>query len=313
MSQTASIIICTRNRATSLLKTLDSLKKISIPRNAQIELLVIDNGSTDDTTEIVKECSIPQINSRCICEDNLGVSYARNRGLAEAKGEIVLFIDDDVRPTEEWMVNILTYFDHRNVDAVAGKVTLPVESLRPWMTKLHRTRLASTEGINPEKPAEMIGANMAFKRHVLDRVPRFDIALGPGALGFGEDSLFSQQLLEAGYQIAFANDAVVEHRFGVQRLSRLEWLSSAVKRGNTKAYIHHHWEHKEIQNPHYKYLREIFNLNYWRANHREDCRLVEGCVVEEMQRVRRAAFYKQYLIEKRRPRNFEVHGLVKIH
>jgi len=313
MRQTASIIICTQNRAASLKETLEAIGKISIPFGTQNELLVIDNGSVDDTADVVRLNLNSQVDTRYIYEPSRGLSYARNHGLLEAQGELIIFIDDDVRPSKDWLVNIFRCFNERKVDAVAGKVILPSELLKPWMTALHRKRLASTEGIDPEKPAELVGANMAFVRHVLGKVPQFDTELGAGASGFGEESLFSRQLLQAGYQFAFAGDAPVEHFFNEKRMSRVEWLKSAVKRGATKAYISHHWEHEEIIKPLYGYLKALLSLYSWRGGHLDACWLADGCAMEEMQLVKKASFLKHYMIEKKRPRNYEYHGLVKIH
>jgi glucosyl-dolichyl phosphate glucuronosyltransferase len=288
--------------------TLESLKQLSLPINTLNELLVIDNGSTDNTAEIVKNCFIPNIETRYFFEPKRGLSYARNRGLREAKGEVIIFIDDDVRPSREWLINILTYFNVGKVNAIAGKVILPNERLRPWMKKIHRKWLASTEGI---KPNEFVGANMAFVRSVLDQVPEFDVELGAGALGFGEEALFSRQLIEAGYQIAYADNVVVTHFFNEQRLSRPEWLINAAKRGFTRAYIAYHWDHKKIKNLLYLYLRYKFTLNYWRINHLGFYRSIDGCAEEELQLVRTVSFYKRFMIEKRRSRNYAYHGLVK--
>jgi len=309
MTKTSSIIICTQNKARSVEMTLESIKQISLPLDTKNELLLIDNGSTDNTAEILNNCSIPNIETRYIYEPRKGLSHARNRGLREAIGEVIIFIDDDVRPSNDWLINILACLNDDQVNVVAGKVILPDDRLRPWMTRTHRKWLASTEAIEPN---ELVGANMAFARSVLNQVPQFDVELGAGATGFGEESLFARQLIEAGQQIVYSDSGVVTHFFNEQRLSRSEWLINASKRGYTKAYIAHHWEHRIINNPLYHYVRYMLKVLYWRIKNPDCYRSVEGCAAEELYLVRTLSFYERYMIEKRRSRNYAYHGLVKI-
>ncbi len=196
-------------------------------------------------------------------------------------------------------------------DAIAGKVVLPEHLCRPWMNQLHRTKLASTENIDPEEPTEMIGANMAFRRRVLEKVPNFDNELGAGKSGFGEESLFSRQLLEAGCKFVFANDAVVEHHFDVQRLLRRNWLIGEKKRALGKAYISHHWEHRQIDNILYKFLKQNYLLFLWRKNHINKILEDEGCAIEEMNLVKSISFLRYFFIESKKPYKYDYHGLVK--
>ena len=94
-------------------------------------------------------------------------------------------------------------------------------------------------------------AATAFARSAEHVVPgqRLFAELGPGALGFWEDSLFSLQLKRAGYRFAFAADAIVEHHFDADRLSRSSFLDRAAKEGRSRAYIAHHWEHRTLSSP----------------------------------------------------------------
>ena len=95
---------------------------------------------------------------------------------------------------------------------------------RPWMTMLHDVMLASTETLAEDAPTNLTGANMAFHRRVLAKVPAFDVELGPGRLGFQDDVLFSKQLERAGYRIQRRFDVRVEHHFDFDRLLRKSFL-----------------------------------------------------------------------------------------
>lgn len=309
-----SIVICCHNSVKRLPETLRHLMHQRAPSNILWEVIVVDNASSDGTGELAQATwkEKPGVNFRLVTEPKIGLSNARNRGLQEAKGDLICFIDDDVRPHQDWLKNMVEFADQTGVDAIAGKVILPEGLCRPWMHQRHRTKLASTENIDPEKPQEMIGANMAFKRRILVKVPRFDPELGAGASGFGEESLFSRQILEAGFSIGYAEKAVVEHHFDERRLSRNFWLDNEKNRGKGKAFIAHHWEHAIIEKPFFEYLKYSLRLWNWRLKHPRRILKIDGCSLTEMGLVGKVAFMKQYMRERHKPRKYDYHGLVKL-
>src|ERR1700678_427764 len=104
MNASISIIICTRNRAERLRSTLQSIGKVTVPKNWTVELLVVDNGSTDGTHAVVMEARLSNMNPRYISEPMPGQSHARNTGLRETSVEAILFTDDDIHVPSNWMV-----------------------------------------------------------------------------------------------------------------------------------------------------------------------------------------------------------------
>jgi hypothetical protein len=158
----------------------------------------------------------------------------------------------------------------------------------------------------------MFGANMGFSREVLSKVPAFDTELGPGALGFGDEMLFSWQLLEAGYQIHGALDITVEHHFEAFRLFRSSFLESARKRGRTQAYLDYHWRRKPVRGVARQYALSLARLAFWRIKRRRDCRRLEGCARWEMELTQRAQYFRGWMTESKRPHNYEPRGLVKL-
>ena len=307
-----SIIICCFNSAKRLPETLQHLMAQEVPAKIPWEVIVVDNGSSDNTSQIAKELWQSDVPFRAVPEPKVGLSNARNRGLRESKGNLICFIDDDVWPHVDWLKNMVEFAIHSDADAICGKVIIPNHLTRPWMEKIHRTKLASTENIDPGNPLEIIGANMAIKRVVLDKVPQFDPELGAGASGFGEESLFSRQVLTAGFKIGFAEKAVVEHHFEERRLLRSEWLMGEQKRGIGNAYITYNWEHKVIHKPLFEYMRNKLRLFRWRFTHQQEVNVIEGCSIEELRLVRRISTLKHYLIFRRKPRCYTYHGLVKL-
>ena len=306
-----SIIIVTRNRAEDLRQTLAAMSGIRVPDGLTAELLVVDNGSTDQTAEVVGSARMDKVGVRYVCEGMPGLSRGRNRGLAETTGEIVMFTDDDIRFPENWLVAMTDPVVSGVAEAVCGGVEIAPHLLRPWMTPVHRSWLASSEWLDPSEPQSMVGANMTFSREVLRKVPGFDAELGAGALGSCEESLFSSQLREAGYQIFNRLDVRVEHHFQPGRLIRSSWLDAAEKQGASRAYCGHHWEHWGCRFGRARLLQASWRLARWRSANRLEME-AEGCSEEELTLIVHAAMIRAHLRESRRPRNYDRHGLRKV-
>ena len=309
-----SIIICTRNRARSLRETLNALARIRIPEDFRPELIVVDNGSDDETPGVVKEHGDRKMPLRCVCEKQRGVARARNRGLAEARGEIILFLDDDVRPCKEWIRGMCAPIVSGRAEAVAGGVQIAAHLLRPWMRETHRLLLSSTESIDPHSygPNLLISANMALARRVLERVPRFDPELGPGAIGFCEDVLFGYQLVAAGYRIVGAPEFVVVHHFEPHRLSRDAFWNRMKLEALSDAYMTHHWKHLESTHPLPGLLRNYCRLLSFSPRRRSVWKYDEGMSIEELSIVSGLYSALGALRERRRPRNYSKYGLVRL-
>jgi glycosyltransferase involved in cell wall biosynthesis len=307
-----SIIITTRNRAEHLRQTLASLGRMHVPTDLPTELLIVDNASTDDTAEVIKTSCLPNLPVRYLHEAKRGQSNARNSGMDNTTGEVILFTDDDVRVPENWVEAMTAPIRAGLADAVAGGVNIALHLERAWMRPVHRGFLTSTECLHPDDPQTMIGANMAFHRKTLDRVSSFDPELGPGALGFGDDGLFAAQLQRAGYRIAGALANAVEHHFDSSRLLRASFLADAAKRGQTKAYLDYHWYHKDLRNPFLRYLSGRTRLAILRLCRMAECAGVEGCPEWEIEHVRWVNRCRQALVERKRPRNYDRCGLQKL-
>ncbi len=224
-----SIIIATCNRAAALQRTLRRIGEASVPSDWDVELIVADNGSTDETAVVATDSRLKSIEVRYLYEGRKGKSNALNSSLAQARGEIILFTDDDVAPAKDWLERIGRPLQKRECDGIVGRIDLSRELCRPWMTPYHLVWMAVFHG----EPLQLVGANMGFHRSVLERVPSFDVEIGPGASGFGEETLFSWQLAEAGFRLEYRPEASVSHCPDPSRLIRSSWLSTARKQGAT--------------------------------------------------------------------------------
>lgn len=106
-----SVVICTRNRAGSLRAGLAELRKMDIAPDVFLEVIVVDNGSTDDSEEVVEDFgrSSP-FPVRYVYQRKKGLGYARNAGIEFSVGEIVAFTDDDCFVDPEWLHGIVNEF-----------------------------------------------------------------------------------------------------------------------------------------------------------------------------------------------------------
>ena len=272
---------------------------------------MVDNDSSDDTARVAQSASLENMESIYLLEPKKGKSNALNSSLAIARGETLVFTDDDVAPAEDWIEQILLCFDKTRCDALVGKITLARHLERPWMKRLEKDHLAVTD-FESGRQIHWIGANAAVQRRCLQRVRQFDPELGPGALGLAEDTLFGLQLLEAGFKMEYAGRAVVVHQPDISRLSRRAWLEAARSQARSDAYLRYHWEHFEIRGAALKSMWLLTKLRIRSIVQRPMPLTADGCAHWEWWYAHDLAFNRQYCIERRRPRNYARHGLQKL-
>ena len=315
-----SVIVCTCDRAESFARTFAALSALDVPAGTTCELIVVNNGACPPaaaataTTFFGGEQSTTNGSAvRWLREPLPGKSRAINRALAVARGDILVFTDDDVIPPRDWLVRLCAPVLDGTAEAVTGAVRLAPHLERPWLTPDLRAWVASTETLDPVNPSRMLGGNMAFTRSVLGKVPAFDPELGPGALGYGEDTLFSEQLKAAGCRVAGVFDARVEHHFQARRLDRPGWLEAAQKMGRTDAYLAHHWEHARWARPHWLVLKAALRFLACRARSRRDMPPAADPALPRLAAATRHLHAcLHYLRERRKPRHYARHGAIKL-
>jgi GT2 family glycosyltransferase len=211
-----TIAICTRNRTDDLKLCLEALMKL--PDRGQ-EILVVDNDpSTDDTRKLVEQYP----NVRYVFEKRKGLNIARNRAIAEASNDIVVFTDDDAVVDEQWLDNIVRNFDSPLVMCVTG-MTMPFEleteaqeafeNYSSFGKGFFKKRYSFSES-NPLATGGVgAGANMAIRTSVVKDIGWFDEALDSGTpTQSGGDHEFFARILLAGYQIIYDPEALSWHR-----------------------------------------------------------------------------------------------------
>ena len=301
-----TVVICTRNRADSLRETLVSIGQCVVPPDLTAELLVVDNGSTDGTAQVVREAKLTNLPVRYLAAPTPGLSRARNAALRASAADMVLFTDDDVRVPADWIGGMCRPMTAGTADAVIGGVRFPAHyepllAREPFRSK--RGWLASNESRDLSESRNMVGANMAFNRRVIETLGGFDPELGAGALGFYEESIFSWRLTEAGLRMVPAPDVWVEHHFDFSRLTRPTILAMAERMGRSEAYVSYHWHHgpgdaepaKERRARLLLLLQRV--LNPWAF-------FTRYVPLEEIQRVQTLAYWRQYARLAGTPRNY---------
>jgi hypothetical protein len=177
-----SVVITTHNRSALLAQTLECVLHQST--RVAYEVIVVDNNSSDDTPHVVEQYVAQQrVAVRYLFAPRQGVSHGRNAGIRAARAALIAFIDDDCCAAPDWIGTIKAVFDDRpDIDCVGGKV-LPCWTTRPpaWLNSRHWSPVALTDhgdsilSVNAGTPLCLIGANLAVRREVFDRVGLFSL------------------------------------------------------------------------------------------------------------------------------------------
>jgi len=223
-----SVIVCTRNRSDAMARLLEQLGRLVVPTGLRWELIVVDNASTDDTASMLASLQSP-LPMRVVREGIPGVSRARNAGIAAARGDLLLFTDDDCLPDALWLTTIHEEFARApSLGVLGGRVELFDLRDRPTTTRTSRTRGEISASFNLDG---IIGCNLAFRRSALAVTGPFDVGLGGGTgAGAGEDVDLVYRSLRAGLRVEYSPDALVYHNHGRRTDAQVRALTRAYTR-----------------------------------------------------------------------------------
>jgi glycosyltransferase involved in cell wall biosynthesis len=215
-----TVAIPTYNRAACLRQTLDGACRQDFPAN-EFEILVIDNNSTDDTKAVVAEFAGRFPEPRYVQESKQGLDHARNRAVAEARGNIILFADDDILVEPDWVRRMAEPFgadDH--IGAAGGEVT-PVfpDGLPPWIVGWHAPQALRASAGPLAMDRTPMGANLAIRKSVFDRLGLFRAELDreAGSYFSGGDAEMVRRIQASGWEIWFVPEAAVRHQIPASR------------------------------------------------------------------------------------------------
>ena len=226
MDISISVIICTYNRGSLLNRTFEALIRQTLPVN-EFEVLLINNNSTDQTAAICLrfQQAHPEFPFHYFEEKQQGLSYARNRGIEEARGNLLVFLDDDAFAEPDYLRNIQQFFKtHPDAAAAGGRIYPEFENQRPsWMSH-YMLSLASTLNLGNRvllfRKKYPIGANMILRRSTVEKYGEFDVALGRrgNKLEGAEEKDLFYRIRRNGEKIYYLPDAVVYHFVPDKRL-----------------------------------------------------------------------------------------------
>lgn len=303
--------MCTHSRGHNMGEALDSILEVDVPKGYLIELIVVENGTKDNTEQVVAAKTSRRWDVRYIYEARKGKSRALNIGLQSASGEVVLFVDDDLRFSRNWLSAMCEPIRNGTAAGVTSRIEIPAYLRRIWFHPYHLGWLGCLPYANPASPDEMPGANMAVCRSVIERVPSYDLELGGGALGNCEDTLFSRQICAAGFKIALARETHVEHHFDPRKLRYKQWAMSAKSAGRSHAYLLHHWQHGAISFPKIRLNFLSAKLSMRLSQSRQYGPDEEGIPPWELSYRFEIAKLLQFQAERLRKRNYTRRGLIK--
>jgi glucosyl-dolichyl phosphate glucuronosyltransferase len=225
-----SCIICTYNRERFLHSSIESMVGQTLPKNL-FEVIIVNNNSTDNTDTIARsliEKYNETVNFKYVIELKQGLSHARNRGIEEANGEYICYIDDDAIASPDFLKNIVDFFESNpNAAGVGGKIIPEYVDGKPaWMNHFMEGLVSKVD--NGEEIFEYngskfpIGCNMTYKKSVLLEIGMFDPDLGrkgnSGEASEEKDVFF--KIYNIGYKVYYLPNIPVKH---IIESSRLEY------------------------------------------------------------------------------------------
>lgn len=223
-----SFIICTYNREKYIYECLSRLAKNTIKEGW--EIVLVNNNSTDGTAaeceRFVKDYK--PTNYRYVVETQQGLSFARNRGINEAKGDWFVFLDDDAMIETDYIVHLQKHLSqHPEAGAFGGQIVPFFEDGEPeWYSKWSMGFVSAIDRGDKVHvfPANKfpIGANMGIKREVIEKVGLFNTELGRTGnnLLAGEEKDLFNRIREAGYEILYFPNIGVKHCIPGRRTTR---------------------------------------------------------------------------------------------
>lgn len=228
-----SVIVCTHNGAERIVSCLEALSDLDYP---SYEVLVVDDGSTDNTLELIQRFE----GVRVIHSEHVGLSAARNLGAKQAHGEIIAYTDDDCEPDSHWLRWLAHAFESKGWDACGGPnlPPSPKVSRDGGASVIDEIVVASAPGapshvlFSDDEAEHLPGCNLAVRKKVFDAVggfrDRYWIA--------GDDVDFCWRLEEAGYRMGFSAAAFVWHR---RRATLWRYFKQQYHYGKAEALLMH--------------------------------------------------------------------------
>lgn len=223
-------IICTYNREKYIKPLLESIAANDLPKS-EYEILLVDNNCTDNTRAVCEAFfeAHMDVQFRYVVEPEQGLSAARNKGIKEAKGDIIVYVDDDAL-VDAWYLRTITEYmaAHPEIDAVGGAIIPLYETSEPqWMTRYTKELLCGYLYLGDTIrtfPGDRYpgGGNAAYRAKVFEQVGLFNTALGRkgnGLMGSEEKDIFDKMKAQ-GMRFMYLPKMILHHIIPQKKLER---------------------------------------------------------------------------------------------
>jgi glycosyltransferase involved in cell wall biosynthesis len=238
-----SVVVCSRNGSATIRDTMEGLAELDYPN---YEVIVVDDGSTDNTAAIAREYPY-----RLISTENRGLSSARNTGMHAAKGEIVAYIDDDAYPDPQWLRYLAATYMSGDYVAVGGPNIPPPDT----------GRIADCVANSPGGPVHVLvsdreaehipGCNMSIRRDALMAIGGFDHRYRAA----GDDVDVCWRLLDRGGKIGFSPAGMVWH---YRRNSLMTYWKQQQGYGKAEALLEGKWPERYNSAGHLRWTGRLY-------------------------------------------------------
>ena len=257
---TVTVCICTYNRSEKLARLLSNIHNdLLIPDNFQVNFLCVDNSSTDDTADRVKEYQAhfikraeqmdrPEYRLNYQYEVKQGLSHARNCAIDMTSADWLIYTDDDVILDKKWLLNYCQAIQAQSADFYGGRILLNWLSPRPkWLLSEDlalvcgvlgkfdkgNTRLLFDDGSTP------CGASFAISRKLIKQIGKFDINFGVcgNRPGRGEETDYFRRAMRQGALGYYCGDVVCHHDALTERLRVGYMLKHGFEKGRAEFFF----------------------------------------------------------------------------
>jgi glycosyltransferase involved in cell wall biosynthesis len=232
-----TVLLATRNRSRIFASVLESFCTLRSPSSGW-KLVIVDNGSTDSTHEIVRSYE-KHLPLEYLLEPTLGKSAALNTGLGAVEGDLIIFADDDIFPNPNWLIQLRSAADANPEYSIFGGRILPRWEVPPpsWVQWVEQSpAYAVTDPLLKEgavSPRLVYGPNMAIRANLFTAETRFNTSIGPRGTDYaqGTDMELIIRLSRQGHKAWYVADAVVDHLIRQEQMNKSWVMRRAVRFG----------------------------------------------------------------------------------
>ncbi len=256
-----SVVVCSYNGARTISDCLDGLAELDYP---DFEVIVVDDGSSDDTSAIASMYDVILIRT-----ENQGLSAARNTGMEAATGSIVAYTDDDARPDPDWLTFVAWSFLTTDHTGVGGPNIAPAGD-GPIATCVANAPGGPVQVLLTDEIAEHVpGCNMAFRRDRLQEIGGFD----PRFRAAGDDVDLCWRIQDRGWTIGFNPAAMVWHH---RRNSVRTYLKQQFGYGKAESLLEAKWPNRYNAMGHVAWNGQLYGNGWTKVLSRHPGRIYQG-------------------------------------